>query len=232
METTTNLGLKMPAGEEFYNVQHINDNMKVIDEKMTDIEKSAEKTGTDISEHMNNLENPHKVTAEQIGAIDTLISMEEVNASTDKTQPVGAGAIQELNSNLGGLRFGVDGDGNYGYYGADDSLIPFRNNVFARFFGFNATSETFLLPKGTYTFETLAGCFSGMMWVPYIYLYSSDGTLIRQAERNVLYETSYNSVPFSIIHSVETITLDVDTEVYLYHDEGRFSQFALSLIYK
>lgn len=29
-------------------------------------------------------------------------------------------------SNLGGLRFGVDGDGNYGYYGADDSLIPFK----------------------------------------------------------------------------------------------------------
>lgn len=27
---------------------------------------------------------------------------------------------------MGGLRFGVDGDGNYGYYGADDSLIPFR----------------------------------------------------------------------------------------------------------
>lgn len=164
METTTNLGLKMPAGEEFYNVQHINDNMKVIDEKMTDIEKSAEKTGTDISEHMDNLENPHKVTAkqvglgnvpnvstnnqtptytvasanaalssgeklsvamgkiakaisslishlsnesnphkvtaEQIGAIDTLITMEEINASTDLKKPVGAGAVKELNSNF------------------------------------------------------------------------------------------------------------------------------------
>ena len=31
------------------------------------------------------------------------------------------------NKNLGGLRFGVDGDGNYGYYGADDSLIPFSS---------------------------------------------------------------------------------------------------------
>ena len=26
--------------------------------------------------------------------------------------------------------FGVDGDGNYGYYGADDSLIPFNNSLF------------------------------------------------------------------------------------------------------
>lgn len=36
------------------------------------------------------------------------------------------GAISEQNKNLGGLRFGIDGDGNYGYYGADDSLIPFK----------------------------------------------------------------------------------------------------------
>lgn len=31
------------------------------------------------------------------------------------------------NSNFGGLIFGKDGDGNYGYYGADDSLIPFKS---------------------------------------------------------------------------------------------------------
>lgn len=33
----------------------------------------------------------------------------------------------ELNSKLGGLSFGIDGDGNYGYYGADGSLIPFSS---------------------------------------------------------------------------------------------------------
>lgn len=38
--------------------------------------------------------------------------------------------IDEQNKNLGGLRFGVDGDGNYGYYKADDSFIPFSNSVF------------------------------------------------------------------------------------------------------
>ncbi len=36
-------------------------------------------------------------------------------------------AIDQLNDSLGGLRFGTDGDGNYGYYGADDSLIPFKS---------------------------------------------------------------------------------------------------------
>lgn len=31
-----------------------------------------------------------------------------------------------LYSSLGGMKFGKDGDGNYGYYGADGSLIPFK----------------------------------------------------------------------------------------------------------
>ena len=32
---------------------------------------------------------------------------------------------------MGGLKFGTDGDGNYGYYGADGSLIPFKKIVLA-----------------------------------------------------------------------------------------------------
>ena len=31
-----------------------------------------------------------------------------------------------VSTSLGGIRFGTDGDGNYGYYGADGSLIPFK----------------------------------------------------------------------------------------------------------
>ncbi len=31
-----------------------------------------------------------------------------------------------FNNSLGGLKFGKDGDGNVGYYGADGSLIPFK----------------------------------------------------------------------------------------------------------
>lgn len=36
--------------------------------------------------------------------------------------------FDNVNSSLGGLKFGTDGDGNYGYYGADDSLIPFKSD--------------------------------------------------------------------------------------------------------
>lgn len=39
-----------------------------------------------------------------------------------------ASTVQAEINKLGGLRFGVDGDGNYGYYGADDSLIPFKRS--------------------------------------------------------------------------------------------------------
>ena len=38
-------------------------------------------------------------------------------------------ALSELNKNLGGLRIGVDGDGNGGYYKADDSFVPFKKQV-------------------------------------------------------------------------------------------------------
>ena len=31
------------------------------------------------------------------------------------------------NKNFGGVSFGIDGDGNYGYYGADGSLVPFKS---------------------------------------------------------------------------------------------------------
>ena len=48
---------------------------------------------------------------------------------------------------MGGLRFGKDGDGNYGYYGADDSLIPFKHEEldFDNAYTAYATSDSTLL---------------------------------------------------------------------------------------
>lgn len=44
--------------------------------------------------------------------------------------PMGSESCEWLfvgqNKNFGGVSFGIDGDGNYGYYGADGSLIPFK----------------------------------------------------------------------------------------------------------
>lgn len=60
--------------------------------------------------------------AAKLNVLDTL---EEIEANTDPGKPAGALAIKEISNNLGGLRFGSDGEGNVGYFGADGSLIPF-----------------------------------------------------------------------------------------------------------
>lgn len=61
---------------------------------------------------------------------DTLDSLEEINANTQENKLAGALAVKEIANNLtaGSLpfRFATDGEGNYGYLGADDSFIPFK----------------------------------------------------------------------------------------------------------
>ena len=50
--------------------------------------------------------------------------------------------------------FGIDGDGNYGYYGADGSLIPFRSTILKETVNYELTgggntyTHTFSIPKG------------------------------------------------------------------------------------
>lgn len=56
-----------------------------------------------------------------------LTNQEGKGAADANTVYVLNNKIEELNSSLGGLRFGTDGEGNYGYFGADDSLIPFKS---------------------------------------------------------------------------------------------------------
>lgn len=57
-----------------------------------------------------------------------LNSQEEIEANTSGENVAGALALKEINNNMGGLRFGVDADGNYGYYkdGAD-TVTPFKS---------------------------------------------------------------------------------------------------------
>lgn len=70
--------------------------------------------------------------AEPTASVSGLSTLEQVTAAAtagNVTDPVGAGAVNELNSSLGGMKFGKDGDGNCGYYGADGSLIPFKSGT-------------------------------------------------------------------------------------------------------
>ena len=67
-----------------------------------------------------------------MGSATALDTYEEIMANTESGKFAGAKGVKEgfsaINDSLGGLRFGIDGDGNYGYYGADDSLIPFKSS--------------------------------------------------------------------------------------------------------
>ena len=86
------------------------------------------------------------------------------------------------------MKFGKDGDGNYGYYGADDSLIPFKRNPLLNYLNcygrnlnlnkngsfelFTASEDLILAYNWSYTY-------SGSYWVDYIYiyLYDSNGSI-------------------------------------------------------
>lgn len=75
----------------------------------------------------------------KLGAIDGITS--DINGTSDNVA-ASIKVVNELNSNLGGLRFGIDGDGNYGYYGADDSLVPFSSNGMELIGSFSGTMPT------------------------------------------------------------------------------------------
>ena len=59
--------------------------------------------------------------------INKVSTYNDVMANTVEGYLPDALAVKEGFERLGGLRFGTDGDGNYGYYGADGSLIPFKS---------------------------------------------------------------------------------------------------------
>lgn len=72
--------------------------------------------------------NPNDGSAYLLNANTSVTPVD--NLESDRADlPLSARQGKILNDSLGGLRFGVDGDGNYGYYGADDSLIPFKRGI-------------------------------------------------------------------------------------------------------
>ena len=55
-----------------------------------------------------------------------LNSKEEIEANKSENMIAGADAVKEVYSSFGGLKFGKDSDGNYGYIkDCADTVIPF-----------------------------------------------------------------------------------------------------------
>lgn len=65
MQTTKNFGLRKPESTDFYNIEDMNYNADVLDEKLKQIEESADPSTA--QNHISNKSNPHGVTKEQVG---------------------------------------------------------------------------------------------------------------------------------------------------------------------
>ena len=61
---------------------------------------------------------------------DVLNTKEEIEANTDPTAIAGALSVKELSNDLGGLSFGQDSNGNWGYkVGGADTVHPFKSKI-------------------------------------------------------------------------------------------------------
>ena len=77
-------------------------------------------------------DNFDKIDAALEGVSGGALSLEEIEASTNLDGKIpSAAALKEVNNSFGGLKFGIDSDGNYGYIKAGaDSVTPFRSDYF------------------------------------------------------------------------------------------------------
>ena len=67
MTTTQNLKLNKPDADDFYNINVQNENMDIIDQKVTENNETFNGVKTSIDTHITNKSNPHGVTKSQVG---------------------------------------------------------------------------------------------------------------------------------------------------------------------
>lgn len=117
MKNTTNYGFKKPEGTDFYNVNDFNDNMDAIDTELASLQRGnilnsqalntisldLQQTDLALEQHTGNEENPHNVTAEQVG-------LGNVNNTSDLDKPLSKATQNEvalIHSTLGYTRKNV-----------------------------------------------------------------------------------------------------------------------------
>ena len=67
MNYTTNYDLRKPEGTDYYNVEDFNRNADIIDSEMSRLVTIASSSNVNIQSHINDMNNPHNVTKNQIG---------------------------------------------------------------------------------------------------------------------------------------------------------------------
>ena len=105
--------------------------------------------------------------------------------------------IDELGNNLGGLRFGYDGDSNkYGYYGADDSFIPFKSGgkvIAVTVSGKDAFDSAWTVDLGVNVKSFMWYCLgvSGISWDCYGVCHGNIKKVMSKVNANAWFDLSY-----------------------------------------
>ena len=116
-----------------------------------------------------------------------------------------------IDNSLGGVQFGIDGEGNYGYFGADGSLIPFKSGklLFAAKFAYSTKRDG----NTCYSFSV-----DGIdkILITGIALRSETGLYV-VPNNNITTDTSTTpSISDSIATVISTTPLEVDVSNYDY----------------
>ena len=102
------------------------------------------------------------------GAINTinnnvLDTIEEISANTSGGKFAGALALKNVNNSFGGMKFGIDSDGNYGYIKAGaDSVTPFSKDI--KYLSWIAVNNNSLI-QGANNWDLSNDTKSGYTWV-------------------------------------------------------------------
>lgn len=138
-------------------------------------------------------------------------------------------ATKQLDEKFGGLRFGTDGDGNVGYYGADGSLIPFSSGDIIVFYGYspscydsqNSVINTVLVKDELFSYDSenrriicnKKGTYSFIISFSNVNTNSSQMILYKNG--NIM-ETFYIDGLTSTLIKTYTVDLEANDYVYIY----------------
>lgn len=95
MTTTTNLKLNKPDTEDYYDISVQNENMDIIDQKISDIDTISNTAKNSTDTHIANKSNPHSVTKAQVGLSNVQ------NVSTNDQTPTYTVASSDANLTSG-----------------------------------------------------------------------------------------------------------------------------------
>lgn len=87
--------------------------------------------------------------------VDILTTREEMQGNTLPGKVVDALVVKDIDSSFGGLKFGIDSDGNYGYIKAGaDTVTPFSSGIYKFAYSYNKNSNVVASDNLNFTIDS------------------------------------------------------------------------------